>query len=345
MPKKFVISLISFVLGLILCACSGGQTSIPTNPPLPTAQSQTEAATQAPEIVPTPSQTLAPVSSPSAIPTVQATSLPATITDPKGVPMALVPAGPFTMGVNPDEALAECQKIYYAPTACDRKFYEDSEPAHTVTLDDFYIDVYEVTNSRYAECVGAGACTIPSNKSSYSRGDYYTSPDYADYPVIFVSWEQARAYCEWRGGRLPTEAEWEKAARGTDGRFYPWGNTFDGTKANYCDKNCVKGWRDTKNDDGYPEIAAVGSYPQGVSPFGIFDMAGNVQEWVADWRDPFYFATSPAQNPIGPEAGGGRVLRGGAWFSPADFLLTFNRDPAAPEFQENTTGFRCVRAP
>ena len=132
-----------------------------------------------------------------------------------------------------------------------------------------------------------------------------------DHPVVQVSWFDAEAYCAWAGGSLPTEAQWEKAARGTDGRTYPWGSVFDGTWLNYCDASCEGG--DTAFDDGYRFTAPVGSYPAGASPYGALDMAGNVWEWTADWYDDGYYAVSPASNPTGPDSGQYRVLRGGSW--------------------------------
>ncbi len=189
--------------------------------------------------------------------------------------MALIPEGPFEMGGDADVALAECEK--FAPeVGCQRYWFEDEEPIHTVTLDAFYIDQYEVSNAQYDVCVNAGHCTRPSRSTSFSRNDYYGNPQYDDYPVIWVDWEQAKTYCEWRGARLPTEAEWEKAARGTEGRLYPWGNRFDAGKANFCDKNCDFDYANLNYNDGYKEIAPVDAYAEGASPPDINNMGGNV---------------------------------------------------------------------
>jgi serine/threonine protein kinase/formylglycine-generating enzyme required for sulfatase activity len=148
--------------------------------------------------------------------------------DDRNVPMVYIPAGPFEMGTSAERGLAACKKYYYKPEECNRDWYIYEEPAHEVTLDGYYIDQFEVTNARYADCVQAGVCTPPAETRSYTRDSYYGNAEFDNYPVIYVDWEQAKTYCEWREGRLPTEAEWEKAARGTDGRLYPWGNEFDG---------------------------------------------------------------------------------------------------------------------
>jgi formylglycine-generating enzyme required for sulfatase activity len=235
---------------------------------------------------------------------------PTEITDAKGVPMRLVPAGEFTMGSENGE--------------------DDERPVHTVYLDAFYMDKYEVTNARYAACVADGACTPPHETSSRRRSSYYGNPQYADYPVINVDWYQAQAYCEWRGARLPTEAEWEKAARGTDGRTYPWGNNaLPCSLANFA--NCV---RDTN---------AVGSYPAGASPYGIYDLAGNVWEWVADWYDKNYYAVSPSRNPSGPSSGSYRALRGGSWNDSGNGVRASTRNVNVPDYWGNIIGFRCSR--
>ncbi len=155
--------------------------------------------------------------------------------------LALVEADPFEMG--------------------------QGDEAHTVEVADFKIDKYEVTNAQYAACVDAGACQAPTNTDSFSRKSYYGNSEYHDYPVIYVDWYQAHTYCEWREARLPTEAEWEKAARGSDGRTYPWGEEIDCSRANY-EFSCAG------------DTTPVGSYRPGVSPYGVYDLAGNVQEWV-----------------------------------------------------------------
>ena len=138
-------------------------------------------------------------------------------------PMVSIPEGEFTMGIDPQAALAECQNL--ATTSCDPGWYEHESPPHQVYLDEFMIDVYEVTNARYAVCVEAGDCAYPGMGRSMTRSNYFGQPEYDEYPMLFATWEMAQSYCEWRGGRLPTEAEWEKAARGgLEGAMYPWGN-------------------------------------------------------------------------------------------------------------------------
>ena len=269
------------------------------------------------------------------------TSLHDEISDPKGVQMLLVPAGDFTMGSDAGADLTECRKFR---SDCTRSWFIDEEPPHLVYLDAFYIDKYEVTNALYAACVGAGECLPPKMTTSYTRASYYGDPQYGDYPVVHVDWNMANAYCEWRGARLPSEAEWEKAARGTDGRIYPWGNAFDDGLANFCDRNCPLPDRaSTSYDDGYTDTAPVGAYPGGVSPYGIFGMAGNVWEWVADWYSAKYYSRSPDRNPPGPDAGQDRVIRGGSWNRYVNHLQTANRRGYDPTLAYGSIGFRCAR--
>ncbi len=191
----------------------------------------------------------------------------------------------------------------------------------------------------YALCVKAGACQAPGQSSSSSSSRYYGNSQFTDYPVIYVNWTDADGYCAWAGAHLPTEAQWEKAARGTDARTYPWGNAvlncslgnFGQAKGN-TKTNCV--------DD----TSAVGTYPSGASPYGALDMAGNVWEWVNDWFDGAYYANSPVSNPQGPSGGVNRSLRGGGWDTLSDFYPSAYRSRNNPGYSSNDTGFRCARS-
>jgi formylglycine-generating enzyme required for sulfatase activity len=268
------------------------------------------------------------------------------ITDEKSVVMRLVPAGPFTMGGSAAVAYAECQKFYLetGDTFCQKNDFTDEEPVHTVNLESFYMDKYEVSNAAYLVCVNSGACQPPDYTNSNTRSSYYGDSQYDNYPVINVDWNQAVTYCEWRGARLPTEAEWEKAARGTDGRTYPWGEGIDCNRANY--------WGETWEDNGCVEdTTAVGSYASGASPYGLFDMAGNVAEWVSDWYGNTFYQSSPSSNPMGPDSsqysGNGqyrRVLRGGSWLYGGYDLRTSWRASGILPLTRFDLGFRCSRS-
>jgi len=205
----------------------------------------------------------------------------------------------------------------------------EEQPIHTVYLNAFYIDKFEVTNQLYKTCVDDGKCDPPRQTYFFAESPnrlYYGNPQYDNYPVIYVDWTMAKAYCEWRGARLPTEAEWEKAARGKDANIYPWGKDLDCQKANY--QNCVN------------RTSEAGSYPAGVSPYGAYDMAGNVWEWVADWYSDDYYSKSSGNNPSGPIAGQSRVMRGGSW--PKFDVTSYHRNKFAPDYNTFDIGFRCA---
>ena len=236
--------------------------------------------------------------------------------------MALIPAGEFTMGSDTGS---------------------DEQPIHLVYLNAFYIDKYDATNAQYRQCVLAGVCQPPEFTSSSTRDFYYGESQYGNYPVISVSWHDARTYCEWAGKRLPTEAEWEKAARGTDGRIYSWGDDWDSRRLNYCDANCSRDWRDEAFDDGYADTAPVGQYsPQGDSPYGVADMLGNVFEWTSSlyWGYPY----DPNDGREDLEADGDRAARGGSWAHSQELARCAYRGFGPPEEITDPTGFRCARS-
>ena len=206
----------------------------------------------------------------------------------------------------------------------------NAKPYHLVYIDGFYIDIHEVTNSDYAVCVAAGQCQKPKNTASKTREDYYTNPAYAQFPVVNVTWQDAVDYCTFVEKRLPTEAEWERAARGReDNRRYPWGN---GSPRNY-NMNITNVPGDTER---------VNIYVQGYSPYGAADMMGNVSEWTSDWYDALWYEIREQDDSQGPETGYEKVVRGGNFESALTDLHIASRYGQSPESSSNTVGFRCA---
>lgn len=248
-----------------------------------------------------------------------------------GMVMVYIPAGRFTRGSNVGKGEEK-----------------DEIPEHEVHLDAYWMGKYEVTLGQYKEFVAAtGHRQLPDYVATYSPG--------ADHPAVGVSWEDADACCRWLSKKmglefkLPTEAQWEKAARGTDGRLYPWGNDPpNGKRSNFADKQFVQlskrnRWVNATSDDGYAYTAPVGSYTGGASPYGLYDMAGNVWEWCRDWYQHNYYKNSPRENPTGPGDGGGfpvRVVRGCSFDYPVEYLRCSNRAFVKPSVHQQFLGFR-----
>jgi formylglycine-generating enzyme required for sulfatase activity len=224
--------------------------------------------------------------------------------------MAVVPAGEFTMGSSMGDA--------------------DEQPEHRVYVDVFLMDKHQVSVGQYARFLDATALDAPPDWTTMNRLQHQSRP------VANVDWTEADAYCTWVGKRLPTEAEWEKAARGTDGRTYPWGNEHP-TKflANVSKEH----W------NSHSALTPVGTYEEGKSPYGIYDMAGNVWQWVSDWYGSDYYKTGPSRNPAGPRTGTHKVIRGGSWGSNPDGLRSSDRETHLPSFRGSGTGFRCAKTP
>ena len=265
-----------------------------------------------------------------------------TIVGQDGMTLLYVPEGEFVRGSEEGDSDA----------------YDNEHPQRPIYLDAFWIDQTEVTNEMFATFLNeqgnqeeGGATWLEIDSRAVlieeSGGTFRPKEGFANHPVIEVTWYGAKAYCEWAGRRLPTEAEWEKAARGTDGRKYPWGNEpVAGNLVNLCDKNCTVPPINESVDDGYEFTAPVGSYPLGASPYGAWDMAGNVWEWVADWYDAKYYKDAPEGNPQGPTTGEYRAVRGGSWYTyVARAVRAGLRAGDAPAVRDVNVGLRCARSP
>lgn len=266
-----------------------------------------------------------------------------------GMTIIYIPGGEFMMGAASGDSDAKA----------------DESPVRTVFLDPFWIDKTEVTNAmfeRFANDTGYQTDAEKTGKSLAidarrqwvdTKGANWRYPQgqrggkfKANHPVVQVNWSDAVAYCEWAGGSLPTEAQWEKAARGADGKIYPWGNQRPGNQsANFADRTVKLAYSDSSVNDGFAYTAPVGNYPQGASEYGALDMAGNVWEWINDWYGENYYSQGDTNNPTGPASGEQRVLKGGAWNNKRIDLRTSNRGKYEVFLHNDYDGFRCVRQP
>lgn len=262
--------------------------------------------------------------------------------------MVLIPGGEFLMG-SPDDGLS----------------FDDERPQRKVYVSAFLMDRHEITNARYKQFVDATGFQTPSHTTSQlTLWDHGTPlPGSEQHPVVNVSWDAAVAYCRWQGKRLPTEAEWEKAARGTDGRRYPWGSDWDIAKANsasYWAGRTIEfqngeewkafwvtgeGMRLSRQQGLNGEVLTlpIGTFPDGASPYGVLDMAGNASEWVQDWYEPYSYLNAPLSDPQGPHGQLLKVVRGGSWLKPARNIRASDRDYAFPADRASGIGFRCAK--
>ena len=257
-----------------------------------------------------------------------------------GMQLMYVPAGELDMGGS-DHLLQKLKEdIPWVELGFD---ISDSEPSHQVYLDAYWIDQTEVTMAQYQKCVVAGVCVEPAPPGEYNAEQFwpmYEDPAFADYPIVYVNWDMANAYCGWAGRRLPTEAEWEKAARGEDGLMYPWGNekpNNDYVNFGYANSDVDR----TIYEQG---ISPVDAFPLGASPYSVLDLAGNVSEWVRDFYDPSYYLESPENNPTGPDSGIEHVIRGQSFlsnYSNGEYLITI-RSHGPQAYYWGNLGFRCA---
>jgi formylglycine-generating enzyme required for sulfatase activity len=249
------------------------------------------------------------------------------------MPLLFVPTGTYSRGTNGEElevVLKLCTQYWFN---CDRGSYEDEFPAHRVRVSGFWIDQTEVTNRHYQICVDAGLCT-----PSYCQDDEIFN--HPDQPVVCVDWTQASSYCAFVGGRLPTEAEWEFAAKGKKAERYLWGDNFIGEWVNYCDQGCEYPQADPAWDDGADYSNLIGQYQESNSWVGAVDMSGNVSEWVGDWYGKYLPGWKG--NPYGPPEGVEKVIKGGSWaLTKADIRAAW-RGALEPDEWSNDLGFRCV---
>jgi len=277
-----------------------------------------------PKPIESPALTELPVTSeePTAPPSTVNSSTP--LTEKDGMTMIYIQAGESVLGSDQGDA--------------------DEKPLQTIFLDEFWIDQTEITNKKYAMCVADNSCAPPSHFGSPNEKVYYGNDKYDDYPVVYVNWDMAKTYCQWAGRDLPTEFQWEKAARGVNGLVYPWGDKFNGVLLNYCDESCPNlNKADGYFNDANVNLAPVGYYLNGASAYDVLDMSGNVWEWVNDWYDVYPNGVSTASTEFGQKF---HVIRGGSWQHNMYEARSSNRwyFSVASDALNDYTGFRCVRS-
>jgi len=307
---RSILVLIGALLCIVGCSPNADSSELPITLTAPEIIHESTEASVTPTLTSTPTQisTKAPIPSPTGAPIIEMNTIDIRLSEVDQMILVYIPEGTFEMG--------------------SADGWDSEQPVHTVNLSAFWMDQTEVTNHQYSICMESGACREPANLQSFSRIDYFINPIFSDYPVVNVSWSDAVDYCQWAGRRLPTEAEWEKAAKNGKHAKYPWGEGIDCSFANYI--NCTG------------DTSEVGNYPKGVSPFGVLDLAGNVWEWIADWYDDLYYETHPLDYPSGPESGAYRVVRGGSWNDYEWYLRTTSRYSYFPDTRRVSVGFRCV---
>ena len=323
--------------GAVLAACGSPATQVASPSveaaTLPTTASVSTEISPTVTLTPSATDTLAlPSSTPAASLDIGSTHVSPTT----GMMLVYVPPGEFLRG----------------SSDADPQSLADEQPQRALSLDGFWMDQTEVTNAMFATFLSAqgnldeaGTPWMSQDAQIKQKGDKWTPVHgYEDHPVVNITWYAARAYCAWAGERLPTEAEWEKAARGVGGSIYPWGDDPDPKeRLNFADSNSEGlDWSDPEVDDGYARTSPVGNYPSGASPYQVLDMAGNVWEWTADWYGDTYYALAPADNPPGSDDGSLKIARGGSWQDPMLYTRSAYRSGFAPASTVNTLGFRCV---
>jgi formylglycine-generating enzyme required for sulfatase activity len=335
---------LTFILSILLAALIAGCSAQSPAPATPTVALLLPTVSTLEAITPTRLPSAIPLASPTDTPS--PTNMPVAATETPSAPVstalsvvitkALVPTNTPSLGsttrINPSDGavlvyIPEGEFLMGSDLATDPYIYGAEMPSHPVYVDAFWIYQTEVTNAMYQACVAAKTCPLPVRVSSDTRSEYYGNSRFENYPVVQVTWKDAVVYCSWAGGRLPYEAEWEKAGRGTDGRLFPWGSQPPGTD---------------QAQFNTTDTAPVGSFSDGASPYGVLDMSGNVIEWVFDYFQSAYYSVSPYENPHGPATGSTRVYRGGAYHNHAAAVRVVMRGSRREGFAGVDIGFRCA---